>query len=122
MPDSPRNPSIVPSEVQPTACSLCGGSDALEIRPWRGEDAGLTKLWYAVCRACVRDDIRAGAAAQAAHWRLIGEDPAAASNRDAAAMAEQVRLVAQGLRELLAKEGVEPDEATAQFIARYAAA
>ena len=122
MPDS-GDVSIVPSEDVPRACTLCGATVDFEVRPWRGVTAapGQPQLWYAVCRRCLLDDVRRGVAAQVAHWQGVADDLTGGPFANPILAAEQVRLVARSLGELLAREGVEPDDVTATFIARFTA-
>lgn len=121
MTDRPTAVSIVPTEVQPSTCGVCGGSDDLDVRQWRGHEGSSRTLWYAVCRACLHDDIRRGAALQVAHWQRIADAPIGPASEEPAALARRLRLVAEGLRDVLAGEGVEPDDVAAAFISRYAA-
>jgi len=110
------------SEALPTTCASCGADEELEVRRRRDVDgdAQAATRWYAVCRRCLREEFRQTVAAQAAHWQGVADGTVVTPLGGPAEIAARVRLIAESLRAALATEGVEPDDATAAFITRYA--
>ena len=99
-------------------CSRCGATaDLAAGAHWEqdGEDARVTYVW--TCRTCLRADVRRTAAEQAAFWHA----QAVGRSGDRTQVRESTRRVAESLRTRLEAFGAEPDEPTAEFIARYCA-
>jgi hypothetical protein len=97
-------------------CGTCGSAEDLVLGyryVQQGGEAAEEPL--ATCRRCLGDALRRDSAERAAYWARVAD-----GGPGDAQQAASVRAVAAAIRERHAAFGIEPDERTAAFIARYA--